>query len=85
MQATKLKSQKPALKELLSAINKLSEEEKQLLRMQLFAGDALAEVKAFEAKLKMKKTLRKKSDEDIVKLTTSIRRKRYATSKKMLH
>lgn len=85
MQVSKLNASKPALNELLSAIKKLSVEEKQLLRLQLFANDALAEMKAFELKLKKKKTPRKKSDEDIVKLTTSIRRRRYANPKKMLH
>lgn len=74
-----------SLKTVLSAARKLSIEEKQLLKLQLFSADALSELKAFEAQLKKKKSLVKKTDEEIVGLTTSIRRKRYANTKKMLH
>ncbi len=61
---------------LLSAVKRLSDEERQLLRMQLFAPDALNEMKAFEAQLKKKKLLVKKTDAEAVGLTTSIRRKK---------
>lgn len=83
MQATK--SPNESFKNILSAAKKLTPEEKQLLRLQLFAKDSLSEMKAFELKLKKKKKRVKKSDEEIVNLTTSIRRKNYANAKKMLH
>jgi len=72
-------------KNILTAVKKLSPEEKQLLRLQLFAKDALGEMKSFELELKKKKSLAKKTDAEIVALTTSIRRKNYADTKKMLH
>ena len=72
-------------KTVLSAVKKLSGEEKQLLKLQLFAPDALSEMKAFEIQLKKKKGSLKKTDEEIVALTTSIRSKNYANAKKMLH
>jgi hypothetical protein len=74
-----------SFKTVLSAVKKLSAEEKQLLRLQLFATDALSEMKAFEIQLKKKKSLVKKTDSEIVSLTTSIRKKKYANTKKMLH
>ena len=74
-----------SFKTVLSAAKKLSIEEKQILRLQLFSTDALSEMKAFEAQLKKKKSLVKKIDEEIVNLTTSIRNKKYANAKKMLH
>ena len=74
-----------SFKTALSAARKLSIEERQLLKLQLFSADALSEMKAFEAQLKKKKTLMRKTDEEIVNLTTSIRRKKYANTKKMLH
>jgi hypothetical protein len=85
MQSAKKGSQAPAFKNILSAAKKLSAEEKQLLRLQLFAADALSEMKAFELRLKKKKKPLKKSDEEIVSITTSIRRKKHANAKKMLH
>lgn len=85
MSTTKIKTQTPPFKSLLSAVKKLSAEEKQLLRLQLFAPDALSEMKAFEAQLKKKKSPVKKTDEEIVNLTTSIRRRKYTNAKKMLH
>jgi len=85
MQATRTGSQTSSFKNILSAAKKLSAEEKQLLRLQLFAADALSEMKAFELQLKKKKKPLKKSDEGIVNLTTSIRRKKYANAQKMLH
>jgi len=85
MQTAKTKSQDTSFKNVLSAVKKLSAEEKQLLRLQLFSADALSEMKAFEARLKKKKKPVKKTDDEIVSLTTTIRRKRYANAKKMLH
>jgi len=82
---SKIKTQAFPFKTLLSTIRKLSAEEKQLLKLQLFAPDALSEMKAFEAQLKKKKSLVKKTDEEIVSLTTSIRHRKYANAKKMLH
>jgi hypothetical protein len=82
---SKIKKQAFPFKTLLSAIRKLSAEEKQLLRLQLLAPDALTEIKVFEAQLKKKKSLVKKTDEEIVSLTTSIRRRKYTNAKKMLH
>jgi len=82
---TKIKTQASPLKTLLSAIKKLSVEEKQFLRLQLLTPDALSDMKAFEAQLKKKKSLAKKTDEEIVSLTTSIRRRKYINAKKMLH
>jgi predicted DNA binding CopG/RHH family protein len=63
---------------------KLSAEDKQLLWQQLFADEAIAEVKAFEASLKKKrkKTIRL-SDDEITKLTTSVRRKNYEKTGKV--
>lgn len=83
MQAAK--SSNDSFKSVLSAAKKLTPEEKQLLRLQLFAADSLSEMKSFEEKLRKKKKRVKKSDEEIVNLTTSIRRKNYANAKKMLH
>ncbi|MFC0776155.1 hypothetical protein [Terrimonas alba] len=85
MRVVKEKVQSSPFKTLLSAIKKLSAEEKQLLRMELFSADALAEMRAFEARLKKKKAPLKKTDDEIVKLTTFIRNNRYANNKKMLH
>jgi hypothetical protein len=82
--AAKIKSPS-SFKTVLSAVKKLSIEEKQILRLQFFSDDALSEMKAFEARLKKKKLLVKKTDAEIVNLTTSIRRKRYANAKKMLY
>jgi hypothetical protein len=80
-----LNTNSPSLKTVLSAARKLTAEEKQLLRLQLFSSDALNELKEFESRLKKKKAAIKKSDDEIVALTSSIRQKRYAHSKKMLH
>jgi hypothetical protein len=42
-------------------------------------------MREFETQLKKRKPRIKKTDSEIVSLTTSIRRKKYANSKKMLH
>jgi hypothetical protein len=85
MQTAKAKYQATLFKSVLSAVKKLSAEEKQLLRLQLFSADALGEMKAFELQFGKKRKRLKQTDEEIVKLTTSIRHKKYANSKKMLH
>jgi len=85
MQSTsKIKSQLP-FQAIISAVKKLTIEEKQLLRQQLFATDAIAEMRAFELQLKKKKASIKKTDEEIVSITTSIRAKKYANAKKILY
>lgn len=81
----KIQPQTASFKTVLSAVKKLSAAEKQLLRLQIFATDALAEMKSFELQLKKNKKPVKKTDDEIVSITTSIRRKRNASSKKMLH
>jgi hypothetical protein len=80
-----IKKETQSFKTLLSAAKKLTAEEKQLLRLQLFAADALSDMKAFELQLKQKKPLIKKSDTAIVTLTNTIRNNRYAQAKKMLY
>jgi len=60
-----------SFKHLLSAVKKLSEQEKQVLKLQLFINDALVEMKAFELELKKKKQSIKKIDAEIVAVTTA--------------
>jgi peptidoglycan hydrolase CwlO-like protein len=85
MPAAKIRIQVSSYKDVLSAVKKLSAEEKQLLRLQLFASDTLSEMKAFELQLKKAKKQVKKTDDEIAALTNSIRRKNYAHTKKMPH
>ena len=47
-------------KNILSAVKKLTPEEKQLLQLQLFGKDALSEMKSFEIELKKKKPVIKR-------------------------
>lgn len=75
----------PSLKLAMSAMKKLSDEEKKIIRMHFFSNEIIAEAKAFEARLRKKKKIFKKTDEEIVAITKSIRRKRYDSDKKMLH
>ncbi len=74
-------SKTSSFKSVLSAVKKLSAEEKQLLHLQLFSTDALHEMNQFELALKKNKKAVKKSDEDIVNLTRNYRRKQYANTK----
>ena len=76
--AIKIQPEKPSFKTVLSAVKKLSAEEKQLLRLQVFAADALAEMKSFEQQLKKNRKPVKKTDGEIVSITTSIRCKKNA-------
>lgn len=84
-EAIKIQPQTASFKTALSAVKKLSATEKQLLRLQVFGSDALAEMKSFEQQLKKNKKPVKKTDDEIVSIVTSIRRNRNARSKKMLH
>lgn len=83
--SSKTLAQSSSFKEILSAVKKLSAEEKQLLRLELFSSDLVAEMKAFESQLKKKKQLIRKSDDEIVSSTNSIRSTKYARSSKVLH
>ncbi len=74
-------SKTSSFKSVLSAVKKLSAEEKQLLHLQLFSNDVLNEMKQFELSLKNNKKTIKKSAEDIVSLTTNYRKKQYASTK----
>jgi hypothetical protein len=85
MQTIKGKIKNTAYKNILSAIQKLSPEEKQLLRLELFSADAINDMKSLEESLKKSKKPVRKTNTEIVNLTTSIRRTKYANSKKMLH
>lgn len=62
-----------SLKTVLSAAKKLTVAERQLLKLQLFGNDALDEMKTFEQQLKQRKQTPKKTDAEVVKLTTEIR------------
>lgn len=85
--SSKIQAQSSSFKAILSAVKKLSVEEKQLLRLELFSTDLVAEMKDFETQLKNKKRkqLIKRSDDEIVSTTNSIRTAKYARSPKMLH
>jgi hypothetical protein len=74
-------SKQSSFKSVLSAVKKLSSEEKQLLHLQLFSTDALNQMKQFELALKKNKKVVKRSDEDIVSITTNYRIKQHANSK----
>ena len=60
---------------ILSAAKKLSMEEKQLLRIKLFAKEGLKEMKEFEAALKKHRKPIKKKDTEIVSIVKAIRLK----------
>jgi len=75
---SKIKTPATLFKLILSNVKKLSAEEKQILKLQLFAGDALNAMKEFEQQLKKQQPLVKKTDAQVVSLTTSIRKKKYA-------
>ncbi len=77
--------EKYSFKNVLTAVKKLSAEERQLLRLKLFSNDVLDEMKTVENNLKKQRREVKKSDDEIVTLTNSIRNKKYANAKKMLH
>ena len=60
---------------ILSAAKKLSMEEKQLLRIKLFAKEGIIEMKEFEAALKKHRKPIKKKDTEIVSIVKAIRLK----------
>jgi hypothetical protein len=62
-----------SLNGVLAAAKKLSTEEKQLLRMKLFANDAIKEMKAFEAAMKKKRKPIKRKDAEIVSIVKATR------------
>lgn len=72
-------------KNVLAAAQKLTDEEKQVLRQMIVPVSRLKELIKLEAELKKKKPPVRKTDVQISALTTSIRMKNNATRKKMLH
>jgi hypothetical protein len=69
-------------KTVLTAVEKLSPEEKQKLKNELFGLDAIAEMKSFEKEMSSKRKPIKKTDAQIVKIINTIRKNRaYANSK----
>ena len=78
MSVIKLPVISPSFKAILSAVKKLSSEEKQLLHLKLFGDNAILQLKQFEIELRKNKPVIKKSDSEIVSLTASIRKRQYA-------
>ena len=74
-----------SVENILAAAKKLSAEERQLLCLRLFGKEDLQALKKFEATLKKKTRPVKMADEDIVKLTKTIRQKNRTGARKMLH
>ncbi len=68
----KMPAQSSSFSAIFSAVKKLSVEERQLLRLELFSSDLVEEMKVFETQLKKKKQLLKKTDNEIVGITKSI-------------
>ena len=67
------KKKNTSFNSLLAAAKKLSTEEKQQLRINLFGGDIIKELGAFEAAMKKQKPSVKKSDEEIVNAVNKVR------------
>jgi len=67
-----------SLSSVLSAAKKLSMEERQLLRIKLFANQGIKEMKEFEAALKKNRKPIKKKDAEIVSLVKAIRGKKFS-------
>ena len=59
----------------MSAAKKLNIEKKHLLKMKLFANDAIKEMKTFEASLKKKRKPVKRKDAEIVAIVKANRYK----------
>lgn len=72
------KNKKATLNSILAAAKKLSAEEKQLLKVNLFGEDIIREMKTFEAAMKKRKPAMKKSDEEIVGAVKKLRTKNAA-------
>ncbi len=67
------KKKTSSLTNIIAAAQKLSVEEKQLLKMKLFGDDAFLELKAFEKAMRKKRRPVKKSDGEIVGIVKKIR------------
>ena len=75
MPVVTVKKKAVSLNGVLAAAKKLSAEEKQILRIKLFSDDIIKEAKAFDAAMKKRKPLIKKTDEEIVRAIKKIRAK----------
>jgi hypothetical protein len=73
------KSTPPSLKVVSNAIENLSIEDRQLLRLKFFSNDAFEEMKAFEKKIKKNRMPVKIADNKIVDIIKSIRKRRNAS------
>jgi dihydroxyacetone kinase len=67
-----------SLNSVLAAAKKLNAEEIQLLKVKLFGDDIINELKAFESAMKKRKSVIKKSDDEIVSAVKKIRAKNAA-------
>ena len=76
MQAVTEKKGAVTLKSIIAAAQKLSAEEKQVLKMKLFGDDAFLELKAFEKTMRKKRKPVKKSDDEIVSIIKKNRAER---------
>ncbi|HSN60225.1 MAG TPA: hypothetical protein VLR49_04785 [Ferruginibacter sp.] len=72
------KKKNTSLNSILAAAKRLSAEEKQQLKVKLFGDDIINELKAFEAAMKKRKPVIKKSDEEIVNAVKKLRVKNAA-------
>ena len=72
------KSKALTLEVVSSAVEKFSIEERQILRLKFFCNDALVEMKAFESELKKRKKMVSRTDEEIVDVIKSIRKRHAA-------
>ncbi|WP_462253628.1 hypothetical protein [Ferruginibacter sp.] len=67
-----------SLNSVLAAAKKLNAEEIQLLKVKLFGDEIINELKAFESAMKKRKSVIKKSDDEIVSAVKKIRAKNAA-------
>jgi hypothetical protein len=72
------KKKATSLKVVSTAIEKLSIDDRQLLRLKFFSNDAFEEMKALEKKIKENRKLVNIADIEIVDIVKSIRKKRNA-------
>jgi hypothetical protein len=63
-----------SLNSVLAAAKKLNAEEIQLLKVKLFGDEIINELKAFESAMKKRKSVIKKSDDEIVSAVKKIKR-----------
>ena len=73
------KSKTASLKVVSNAIENLSIEDRQLLKMKFFSNDAFEEMKAFEKKLKNNQKPVNIDDREIVDMVKLIRKRRNAS------